>query len=191
MAPSRSAADSWNAFQLRYISYRKRPTWNHWKHPPNSRGVVSRRDATLLRAKGARAGERLRHAIHRLKLHPRFPHRPSQFGQREINWIVREHVMPKPALVTFWEALIFDRDIYTCQYCRRSARSMWQESHHRRSLGLVVDHRQPRSQQGLSYALKNGLTACWTCNGIKASLPADAFREELTSLARAVLGKPR
>ena len=148
------------------------------------------RDATAMREKGARAAQRLNGAIHRLRADHRFPTRPSEFGQREMNWVVRERLLPAPILGTLWEALTFERDKYTCQYCYRSVKSVWQESRKRRALGLVVDHRHPRSQGGRSYAFKNSFAACWTCNGIKASLPLEAFREELQSIARAVLDRP-
>jgi 5-methylcytosine-specific restriction endonuclease McrA len=185
MRHAKDGADSWGAFQLRFISYRKRPTWSHWRMPPNARGLVSADAAAGMREKGAKAATRLNEAIHRLRRDSRFPKQRSRFGQREMNWIVREHLLPQQVLKTLWAVLIFDRDGYTCQYCSRSVASVWRESRKRRSLGLVVDHHRPRSRRGPSYTFKNSVTACWTCNAIKSTLPMRAFREELKSLARA------
>jgi hypothetical protein len=144
-----------------------------------------------MRQKGARAARRLKTAIQRLKLDPRFAKQPGRFGQSDMDWIVRERFLPKPVLDAFWAALIFNRDHYTCQYCRRTVTGVWRESGKRRSIGLVVEHRRPRSRRGRSYTFTNSATSCWTCNGIKSTLSKSALHDELESLARAVLAWAR
>jgi hypothetical protein len=181
-------ADGWNAFQLRYISYKKKPTWNKWLHGPDCRGILSQSAIEHMQEDGRRAIERLNEAIHKLKRDPRFPRRPSAFGQHAMRTIVRHRLLPKRLLGTFWEAAVFDRDKYTCRHCGRSVSSVWRESNHARTIALVVDHLRCRAQGGLSYSFTNGLTACWSCNGIKSTLPVEAFLVELGSLTRAVQG---
>lgn len=189
MARRSDGTDSWGAFQLRYIAYRKKPTWNTWAHGPDRRGNLARRNLEKMREKGQGAIDRLNAAIRRLKRDPRHPKRPSQLGQREIDRIVRERLLPRRLLDTFWEAVVFTLDNYTCQYCLRSVSSVWRESKQRRTIGLTCDHLRPRVRQGGDYSFENRFTACWSCNYIKSTLRPEVFRIELESLARAVLSR--
>lgn len=181
------ADDSWEAFQRRFLAYEDMPTWNHWSHPPDSRGVLARSDVEHMRSKGRRASERLDEAIARLKRDPRFPARPSQFTQKGMARIVRLRLLPKRLLDTFWRAVIFNRDNYTCWYCHRSVASVWRESEHQRTISLTCDHCRPKANGGEDYSFANTRTACWSCNGIKSTPPEEVLPRELESLARAVL----
>src|SRR5712691_1110636 len=179
-------ADSWGAFQLRYIAYKKKPTWNLWLHGPNARGRLSPSNIEHMQGDGRRAIARLNDAIRRLKANNRFPSRPSQFHQRDMDRIVRARFLPKRLLPTFWEAVALNRDKYTCQHCSRSVASVWRESKHRRTIGLTLDHLHPRVRGGRSHSFQNTREACWSCNAIKGTLRMKPFREELMSLARAL-----
>lgn len=181
--------DSWEVFQRRFAAYQAMPTWNHWLHPPDRYGVLSPYDMEHMRQKGQHASERLKEAISRLKRDRRFPKRPSEITQRDMARIVKERIIPKPLRDTFWRALIFDRDQYTCSYCRRSVAGVWEESKHVRTISLTCDHCRPKSDGGEDYSLSNTRTACWSCNEIKSTLPENVFPKELQSLARAVLGQ--
>lgn len=140
-----------------------------------------------MRRKGKGASERLAEAVARLTRNQRFPERPSEFTQADMARIVKGRLIPKRFLDTFWRALIFDRDEYTCAYCRRSVAGVWEESKHRRTISLTCDHCRPKADGGEDYSLVNTRTACWSCNGIKSTLPENVFPAEVESLARAVL----
>ena len=183
-----SGSDTWEDLQSRYLAYVTRPTWNHWEHPPDVHGAISRRGLSHMRKKGEDSAERLREAIRRLDGNnaSRFPKTPREFRQREMNWILRARVLPQRLLPTFWRALIFDRAGYTCKYCGRSDTSIWEESNGQRTLGLTVEHPEPRARGGRTYSLENSAAACWSCNGVKSTLPAKVLDQELKSLARAI-----
>lgn len=187
MDHDKTAADSWEDFQERFMAYQDMPTWNHWSHPPDSRGVLARHDLEHMRRKGRRASDRLDEAVVRLKRDPRFPARPSQFTEQDMAQIISLGLLPKRLLDTFWRAIIFHRDAYTCRYCHRSVASVWEESEHKRTISLTCDHCRPKADGGEDYSFSNTRTACWSCNGIKSTLPEEVLPRELESLARAVL----
>lgn len=74
-------SDTWGAFQLRYVSYRKRPFWSTMVRVPDSKGHLAPSDLKYRREEGLRAAARVTEAIHRLKERdPKFPSQPSRFG---------------------------------------------------------------------------------------------------------------
>src|SRR5437870_1892642 len=85
-------------------------------------------DSKYRREEGLRAVARVTEAIHHLKERdPKFPSQPTRFRQDDKDRIVAERLVSKDRLRNFWEAVIFDRDGYTCQYCHRSQASVWKE----------------------------------------------------------------
>jgi 5-methylcytosine-specific restriction endonuclease McrA len=191
MKALRAESDSWGAFQLRYISYRKKLTWNNWLHVPDDAGHFRTSSVEHIREKARRATDRLNLAIRRLRSNANFPKRPSEFGQKDMNRIIEQQLLPVRLRGTLWETLIFTRDKYTCRYCYRSVAGVWRESNKSRTIGLVLDHCNPRARGGDNYSFANCLTSCWSCNGIKSTLPTEVFRLELESLARAILAPRR
>ena len=88
--------------------------------------------------------------------------------------------------VTFSRRNVFKRDRFTCQYCGRQGRMIWNDftdtnsrSNQKRTLGeqtgsagpgseeLTIDHVVPRAQGGVS-SWKNCVLACVGCNTRKA-----------------------
>jgi len=185
MRKTRSA--KWIPLISRYIKYRKRPFWGAMITTPNGRGILAPGHIERQLAGGRQAAERLKHTLRKLRIDPKFPERPGGFSQKTMDRILRKRLIRKEHLGTLWEALVFDRDDYTCQYCGRNAREMWRQSGRRRTLRLVVDHQHPRTKRGDSHTFANSVTACWTCNALKGPLPLGAFRQELKSLVESVL----
>jgi HNH endonuclease len=90
-------------------------------------------------------------------------------------------------LQTFWEAVVLTRANFRCAYCGRSAFEIHEERGQRSALRMVVDHRDPVRTGGKSYIFTNSVAACWSCNHLKGEMPSFFFKQELLSLARAVV----
>ena len=90
-------------------------------------------------------------------------------------------------------AYLFNRDSYTCQYCRRTVWGVYAEdtgSESRRVIRLEGDHRvskQRTEDPDDDFDLDNLVAACRSCNTTKGAFSEERFRLELKSLATAVL----
>ena len=179
------SSESWEDLARTYQRYREVPAWSGGKETPNNQGLLPRVIIREMRDRGARAAAEVARALERLRRRPGFPAAPRELEQKHMAEVVRAR-FSRVALAGLWEALIFDRDDYTCRYCGRSAWAVWQAEGRRRTLRLVVDHVRPRARLGERRSLENTATACGSCAAIKTVLPSDPFLDELRSLATAV-----
>jgi len=110
-----------------------------------------------------------------------------------VNVSREQKKLSKDNLTHLRNAYLYNRDSYTCQYCRRTAWGVYAEdtgSESRRVLRLEADHRVSRQltkEPEENFDLDNLVAACRSCNAIKLSFREERFRLELKSLATAVL----
>jgi 5-methylcytosine-specific restriction endonuclease McrA len=188
--------DTWAGFVARFRRYRQRPMWTGMSSLlPSRSGKLTPRRLRKYKAAARRATERLSHTVRSLKDEQMLPPRPSRFTEAHMNRIVRalgkKRFRPKLQILAFWEAIVFERGGYACCYCGRSADEVYRALGRRRALRLVVDHHKPWKKGGKEYSFQNCVAACWSCNTLKAHWPLRAFKEELRSLAHAVLSRQR
>ena len=179
MESSRSL--NWDQLATRYGVYRSFPALAAGE----SRGTAI--DRASFAARGERATSRVGSAIEKLRRLGHLPAEPALVSQATIDRILATGAMGLVLLRGIWDALIFDRDDYSCAYCKRSADDVAREWKSERTLLLVVGHRVPTSAGGKEYGLGNAAATCWACGAIKGALPEDVFTRELLSLSKAVL----
>ena len=141
-----------------------------------------------MKLRGARAASDIEAALTRLVQEGVIPDAPRALEQRHVDALARRRLKSE-TLAAFWEAIVFDRDDYTCRYCGRTPAGVFQAEGRRRGLLLVVDHFSARASVAERRRLDNSLTACVSCRAIKADLPRDPFLDELASLAAALAAR--
>ena len=181
-----NASETWAELVNRYRRYRALPFWGTKTFRPDERGVLSAEQLAAMRHQGEAAVERVTEAIRRLKKDSSFPRNPRQLGQPDLDRITRNRLIPQRLRETLFAALILDRGGYTCRYCGRNVNAVWEESGHRWTIRLEIDHLRPRVLRGGDWLLDNSVPACQRCNLAKGSLPEGSFLEELRSIAKSV-----
>jgi len=180
----RPKSKTWEEFVRLYRSYREKPVWGAWTIVPSDSFEMTTAGLLSIRERGERAVKKLEFAIESLR---KVYERPTDIGRLRLAATMRQQIVGRACLPVLFEAIVFDRDRYTCRYCRRSVDGVWLEENQKRTIRLVVDHLCPRSKGGERYDLSNCVAACWSCNTLKGPLPEGAFRHELQSIARAVM----
>jgi hypothetical protein len=179
---------SWAELVAGYRRYREIPAWSGGREVPTNQGLLSRELIRDMKARGARAAGDIEAAITSMVKEGVIPDGPRALEQRHIDALARRRVKNE-TLAALWEAIVFDRDDYTCRYCGRTPAGVFQAEGRRRGLLLVVDHFSARSSVAERRRLDNSLTACVSCRAIKADLPRDPFLDELDSLAAALAAR--
>jgi 5-methylcytosine-specific restriction endonuclease McrA len=103
----------------------------------------------------------------------------------------RSERCPSKLQTHFQRAFLLDAAGYRCPYCQRTAWGVYGEkckSEAPRTLRFEVDHRTTRQRlkDRNRFDPKNLVTACRSCNVIKAEMTVDRFLFELGSLSRSV-----
>lgn len=179
----RPLSQSWEEFVELYRDYRNKPVWGTWKIVPTGRLRIRPIDFKEIEGRGRRAVLMLEGAVQTIR--DSYPI-PQKLGPISFAALVRRSLLNPRVLNTLREAVVFDRDAYSCRYCGRSVDGVWENEKRRRTIRLVVDHLYPVSRGGDTHHLRNCVTACWTCNTLKGPLSERAFLHELQSLALAV-----
>lgn len=181
-------SDTWDELVRTYASYRALPVWGPMVRVPDADGHLRKEHLQAIAARGARAALRVEKAIakFRLRVSSHWPTSPRQLIDNQVlfNRLCAEARPGLDLLRNFWEALVFDRDFYTCAYCGRNAFRFYMEVGKQRSLWLVVDHRNAVTKVKGVFDFKNSVAACWSCNTLKGALPEPAFLAELDSLLK-------
>jgi hypothetical protein len=184
-------SDTWEELVRTYASYRALPVWGPMVRVPEADGRLRKVHVKAIAARGARAALRVEKAIakFRQRAGADWPASPKRLiGNQVLFDRLRVHARPGLDLLrSFWEALIFDRDFYTCAYCGRNAFRFYISGGKRRSIWLVVDRRNAIAKAKGVFDFTNGVAACWSCNTLKGALPEPAFLAELDSLLEARL----
>ena len=185
MESMRSRSKSWQELVARYGEYRSLPVWGTMVRVPDPTGRLRKDHIEAIALRGRRAAMRVSKALAALKLcGPAWPTSPLELIDRQERF-ARLCAKARPNaqhLRNFWDAMIFDRDGYTCRYCGRDAFDFYRESNQSRTLWLVVDHTDRTRKAPGKYEFKNSVTTCWTCNTVKGPLPEGPFVKELDSL---------
>lgn len=179
---------SWGDLVGAYRRYRELPVWRGGKEVPTNQGLMSRELIREVKARGARAAAEVEAALARLAAEGALPEGPRALEQRHVDALAGRR-LKRETLDALWEAIVFDRDAYTCRYCGRTPTGVFQAEGRRRALALVVDHFSARSNVAERRRLDNSLTACISCRAVKADLPRDPFLDELASLAAALAAR--
>lgn len=183
-----TSSSTWPEFTDRYQRYRAMPVWGTMLRVPDHSGRLDQVHIDHIAARGKRACGRVAAATVRFQQRggEYWPASPQALHDPEAWRTLRSHSrLGSDAVRNFFDALIFDRDSYTCRYCGREVFQFYEETGRRRTLWLVVDHLDAdRKARGL-FEVENSATTCWTCNTIKGPLPEKAFLEELDSLVQA------
>jgi hypothetical protein len=179
---------SWTELVAGYRRYRELPAWSGGREVPTNQGLLSRELIRDMKLRGARAAGDIEAALTRLVQEGVIPDGPRALEQRHVDALARRRLKSE-TLAAFWEAIVFDRDDYTCRYCGRTPAGVFQAEGRRRGLLLVVDHFSARASVAERRRLDNSLTACVSCRAIKADLPRDPFLDELASLAAALAAR--
>lgn len=183
-----TCSSTWPEFTERYERYRTMPVWGTMLRVPDSSGRLDQTHIDHIVGRGKKACSRVEAAASRFQRRggsywpadPRTLHEPLAWQALRT-----QSRLGSDAVRNFFDALIFDRDGYTCRYCGREAFQFYEETGRCRTLWLVVDHLDAgRKTRGL-FEVENSATACWTCNTIKGPLPEKAFLLELDSLVQA------
>jgi len=120
------------------------PVWGTMVRVPDLHGRLKPEDATAIAARGLRAAERVSKVIRKFEtrccdLWPLSPQ--TLLGDPPLLDRLRSEALPGLATFrNFWDAIVFDRDCYTCRYCGRDAFQFFRETGKWRTLWLVVDH---------------------------------------------------
>jgi len=177
---------TWPSLIKRYARYRRMPRWGSMLRVPRADGRMSAKHARRMVQEGNAAVTRLRLAVARFqeRCGCRWPETPEPLWRRNaaIERLRALGRLGKTHVRSLWEALVFDRDGYTCQYCGRNAFDFYRQTGRNRTLRLVVDHRTAVGKERNTFSMSNSVTACWSCNTLKGALPEKAFLEELDSL---------
>jgi len=164
------------------------PVWGTMLRVPDDKGRLDPDHIDHIAARGRRACDRVEAATSRFQIKggPCWPASPAALHEPKAWQALRiQSRLGSEAVRNFFDALIFDRDGYTCHYCGREAFQFYEETGQRRTLWLVVDHLDASRKTPGLFEVENSDTACWTCNTIKGPLPEAAFLEELDSLVLA------
>jgi hypothetical protein len=175
----------WPDLARAYRLYREIPVWAGPRLSPNNQGMLSRELIRDTKARGAKAAGEVEAALTRFVQEGVLPESPRGLEQRHVDALATRR-LGRDTIAALWDALVFDRDDYTCRYCGRTPSGVFQAEGRRRGLVLVVDHFSARTTVAERRRLDNSLTACVSCRAVKADLPRDPFLDELRSLAEAV-----
>ena len=162
--------------------------WGGPRELPNNQGLLSRELIREIKARGAKTAGEVEAALTRLIQDGALPEQPRALEQRHVDGLAGRRI-GRDTLAALWDAIVFDRDDYTCRYCARTPAGVFQAEGRRRGLVLVVDHFSARSTVAERRRLDNSLTACTSCRAVKADLPRDPCLDELRSLADAVAAR--
>lgn len=180
-------ATTWENVIERYICYRQVTAWRARTRDKNNE-LVSQCD-TPAEAERRRSG--LQRAVGLIRgRNPDMPCDPLLFDVPDVFSALRVGVS-RPERTTendirhLWRAVLFNRDGYTCQYCGRTAWGVFAGSDSTRTLRFEPDHRIPRIDGPGEFDAPNTVTACLSCNRMKAQLTEEQFVSELESLAAA------
>jgi hypothetical protein len=158
---------------------------------PNEKGELSGEHLEQIAARGAKGVERVRKAMDRFadKGGAAWPPTPKAMLSDEgaIERLRTAVRVGRDSVRNLFDAMVFDRDGYSCRYCGRDAFAFFEQSNRLRTLWLVVDHLDATRKATGVYEWDNSVTACWTCNGMKGALPEAAFLQELDSIAQSRL----
>jgi 5-methylcytosine-specific restriction endonuclease McrA len=180
---------SWADLARAYRHYRELPVWTGPRELPNNQGLLSRELIREIKARGAKAAGEVETALARLVQDGALPAEPRTLEQRHVDGLAGRR-LGRDTLAALWDAIVFDRDDYTCRYCGRTPSGVFQAEGRRRGLVLAVDHFSARSGVAERRRLDNSLTACVSCRAVRADLPRDPFLDELRSLAAALAARP-
>ena len=161
------------------------PVWGTMIRIPSRKGRLLKKHRDAIAERGRRASERVERIIGWFRAEvPSWPTSPQALlrRQRLLDRLRTKAKPKKQDFKNFFDALIFDRDGYTCRYCGRDAFAFFKEMDEARTLWLVVDHLDAAGKLPDVYHMSNSVTACWTCNTIKGPLPEPVFLQELDSL---------
>ena len=182
-------ARSWPVLIKTYASYRQMPVWSTMVRVPRPDGRLRPRDLTAIRERGRRATTRVQKVLDKFvaACGPAWPRSPQTLiGNQRLFDRLRTQARPgNQILRQFFDALVFERDRYGCYYCGRNAFSFYAQTGKRRSLWLVIDHKDAFKKEHGVYEFDNSITSCWSCNTMKGAIPEQAFLEELDSLVEA------
>ena len=172
------------------------PVWGTMKRVPNRKGRLRRQDIDAITQRGKAAVARVQKAIDKFAVRcvSDWPTTPQALiGNQALLDSLRRHARPgEQILRNFFDALIFERDHYTCRYCGRDAFAFF-ESNERTANNLACSgssRRKNKKHKGV-YQFNNSITSCWSCNTLKGPLPEEAFFSELDSLVDARLARRR
>ena len=179
---------TWADLARAYRHYRELPVWTGPRELPNNQGLLSRELIREVKARGAKASGGVDSAVTRLVQDGGLPPEPRGLEQRHVDGLAGRR-LGRDTLAALWDAIVFDRDDYTCRYCGRTPAGVFQEEGRRRGLALAVDHFSARTTVAERRRLDNSLTACVSCRAVKADLPRDPFLDELRSLATALAAR--
>jgi len=180
---------TWADLARAYRHYRELPVWTGPRELPNNQGLLSRELIRDIKARGAKAAGEVEATVTRLVQDGALPAEPGALEQRHVDGLAGRRRIGRDTLAALWDAIVFDRDDYTCRYCGRTPAGVFQAEGRRRGLVLAVDHFSARSGVAERRRLDNSLTACVSCRAVKADLPRDPFLDELHSLAAAVAAR--
>jgi hypothetical protein len=180
---------TWADLARAYRHYRELPVWTGPRELPNNQGLLSRELIREVKARGAKAAGEVETALARLVQDGALPAEPRALEQRHVDGLAGRR-LGRDTLAALWDAMVFDRDDYTCRYCGRTPAGVFQAEGRRRGLVLAVDHFSARTTVAERRRLDNSLTACVSCRAVRADLPRDPFLDELRSLATAIAARP-
>jgi 5-methylcytosine-specific restriction endonuclease McrA len=179
-------ATNWQELVTQYREYRSLPVWGTMVRVPDRSGRLRHDHIQAIARRGKNAAMRVSKALETLEKRcgPAWPATPAELINRQERFdrLCAKARPAAQALRNFWDALIFDRDGYTCRYCGRDAFDFYRESKGSRTLWLVVDHTDRARKAPGRYEFRNCVTTCWTCNTVKGPLPEGPFLQELDSL---------
>jgi hypothetical protein len=181
-------SSTWADLARAYRHYRELPVWTGPRQLPNNQGLLSRELIREIKARGAKTAGEVEAALTRLVQDGVLPEPPRSLEQRHVDGLAGRRI-GRDTLAALWDAIVFDRDDYTCRHCGRTPGGVFQAEGRRRGLVLVVDHFSARTTVAERLRLDNSLTACVSCRAVKADLPRDPFLDELRSLAEAVAAR--
>ena len=184
--PTPKPSANWAVLVRRYARYRRMPRWGSMLRLPNADGRMSARHLGRMAEEGEAAVERLRLAIKQFKERcgKQWEKSPERL-RRNSSALERLSAGARISMKnvrSLWEALVFDRDGYTCRYCGRNAFTFYAQTGKKRSLRLVVDHRTAVGKDRNTFVMDNSVTACWSCNTLKGALPEKIFLQELDTI---------
>ena len=144
----KSLPDTWPALVKAYAQYRSMPVWGTMKRVPNRKGRLRRQDIDAITQRGKAAVARVQKAIDKFAVRcvSDWPTTPQALiGNQALLDSLRRHARPgEQILRNFFDALIFERDHYTCRYCGRDAFAFFESNERQRTIWLVVDHQDAR-----------------------------------------------
>jgi hypothetical protein len=183
-------ANTWAEVIGRYTHHRQVKTWRGRTHAADGQELPDHLEPTA----AARLGKKLLTEIERRVRQGELPRQPNATGIDLFDALLKAEGYDGLAALKCPEwighirkAVVWNRDGYTCRYCRRTAWSVYAESG--RTLRFELDHSTARSRliDCNDFDLANIVTACRSCNLIKGQMELQPFLAELRSLAQAVI----